>query len=610
MNEATDRTINEGVSQYHRPYSGMPITETITNGFFTVDQKWTVLSWNKAAEMLLHKSSEFMIGKNIWEEFVDLVPLNFYVVYQQAFLNDIPVHFLEYWSEMGAWFDVITYNESGTLSVSFKNASGLPTTDKSGGPARQLKILNELYRYITEVTNDCLWEWDLLDKQIFWIDGSHKRIFGYAIENALVPQYFWESRIHPDDKPKVLNQLNKMLSSARTTEWEVEYRFMRANGQYAYVCDRGHLMFDNADKPVRMIGATEDITQRKLTEAKLLASEQKLALIAKQMVNAVVTTDPAGNITWVNAAFTNITEYRSEEVIGKKPGSLLQGPGTDPATVEYLKRKIRAVKPFDCDILNYSKSGRPFWMHLHGQPLFDEKGRLERYFAMETDITEKVEMEKNRLQELELKQEQIAQAVLAAQELERTTIGREMHDNLNQILGAAKLYVELARSEEFDRDLCLDKASGYIVNVIQHIRKISKALVTPVLVIGLTDSINILVDDMQAGSELIINFIHDVDENKLSEALQFDLFRIVQEQLNNILKHATAKHVTIMLTRNDTELTLQISDDGKGTNLAEPIKGVGILNIKTRAKIHNGTVSMYSAAGEGFRLQLVVPLPE
>lgn len=341
----------------------------MTNGFLTVNDQWKVLTWNKAAEKLLGRRAEDIIGKNIWEEFVAILPLNFYVVYEKAFLTDVPVRFVEYWPEMDAWFDVVSYYADKTLSVSFKTFGGRTKALQTTGLAQQFKILNELYRYVSEVTNDCLWEWDLLANQIFWIDGGHKRMFGYDIENALVPQHFWECRIHPDDRAGVLSELQHLLTSGTGTEWEVEYRFLRADGEYAYVCDKGHLMFDNAEKPVRMIGATSDITKRTITEMQLLESERKLSLIAKQMVNAVVTTDAEGKITWVNTAFTRITEYTPEEVMGKTPGSLLQGVDSDPGTIEYLRERIKATQPFDCTILNYSKSGRPFWMHLNGQPL-------------------------------------------------------------------------------------------------------------------------------------------------------------------------------------------------------------------------------------------------
>jgi PAS domain S-box-containing protein len=82
-------------------YSGKPITEIIANGFFTVDRKWTVQYWNKAGEKLLGVSANDIVGRNLWEKFAGVLPLDFYFVYHKAFLEDIPVHFEEYWGEMG-----------------------------------------------------------------------------------------------------------------------------------------------------------------------------------------------------------------------------------------------------------------------------------------------------------------------------------------------------------------------------------------------------------------------------------------------------------------------------------------------------------------------------
>ena len=382
------KTNGTGKTVSNKAYQAIPVTETIINGFFTVDHKWTVTYWNKDAEKLLKVQAKNIIGKNLWEEFAAIIPLNFYTIYQKAFLQDIPVHFKEYWAEMGAWFDVITYYCDNTLSVSFKS---------SNEPGRvhlqvKLKILNELYRFVTEVTNDCLWEWNIRNREIFWIDGGHKRVFGYDIENALIPQGFWESCLHPDDKVRVLARLYNIFKTGSVAMWEEEYRFKKADGGYAHVHDRGQLIYEG-NNAVRMIGATQDITARKLTEVKLFESERKLSLIARQTVNAVIITDAQERITWVNDAFTRITEYEPEEVIGRKPGSFLQGKETDPLAIDYLRKKIKSLQPFDCEIINYTKSGHKYWMHIQGQALLDEKGRCERYFAIQTDVTEKVLLE-------------------------------------------------------------------------------------------------------------------------------------------------------------------------------------------------------------------------
>jgi PAS domain S-box-containing protein len=466
-------------------YGGKPITEILTNGFFTVDRKWTVQYWNKAAERLLGVPAKDIVGKNLWEKFAGIIPLNFYVVYYKAFLQDAPVHFEEYWGEMGAWFDVITYHCDDTLSVSFKSSNQLSEPEQpahKAHPEQQLKILNGLYRFITEVTNDCLWEWDLHTREIFWIDGGHKRVFGYQIENALIPQNFWESRIHPEDKAGVLTRLNKIIIEGSDSVWEDEYRFQKAEGDYAWVHDRGHIIYDQHNKATRMIGATLDITARILLENKL-----------------------------VNERTT--------------------------------------------------------------------------------------------------RQKETLDAVLTAQERERADIGKELHDNLNQTLAVAKMYIQMARTHEENNEMYFDKSSECIVNVIEEIRRIAKNLVIPgVHIIGLSDNINNLLHDLNMIDPIKIEFHPDGIDEHLNEKLQLTIFRIVQEQLNNILKHANATNATINLSRQEEYIVLVISDDGKGCDTSKEKKGVGVINIKSRAELYDGRVTIASKPGEGYELKVVLPL--
>ena len=469
-------------------YSGKPITEIITNGFFTVDQHWTVKYWNKAAETLLGVPAVDIIGKNLWEEFAGALPVDFYEVYHNAFIEDIPAHFEEYWGKMGAWFDVITYHCDDTLSVSFRSRNHL---GHSGRLQQRLKMLNDLYKFVTEVTNDCLWEWDLHTRELFWIDGGHKRVFGYQIVNALIPQSFWENHLHPDDKVRILKRLNKIISTASDRTWEDEYRFQKADGSYAYVHDRAHIIYDADGVACRMVGATQDITGRKSAELKLLESEKKLV-----------------------------------------------------------------------------------------------RERLTR-------------------------QKAIIHAALLAQEKERAEIGKELHDNLNQVLGAAKLYIEMAKTDDENREMCLEKSSGFIVNVIEEIRKISKTLSTPGMIMGLSESIKILLDDLITVHAIKIKFKEDrINEEDLDEKLQLTIFRIVQEQLNNILKHANATRATINLTKKGNEIVLLISDNGNGCNILKEGNGVGIINIRSRAELYQGVVTTVSNPGEGYALKVVLRLKD
>ena len=118
---------------------------------------------------------------------------------------------------------------------------------------------------------------------------------------------------------------------------------------------------------------------------------KKLALIAKETGNSVVITNEAGEIEWVNDAFTLLTEYKIEEIRGKIPGKFLQGEETDPKTVALLFEAIRNKKPIEVDIINYSKSHKKYWIKLQIQPVFDSSGQLENFIAIQKEITSEKE---------------------------------------------------------------------------------------------------------------------------------------------------------------------------------------------------------------------------
>ena len=132
-----------------------------------------------------------------------------------------------------------------------------------------------------------------------------------------------------------------------------------------------------------------DITQQRKDQQEL----EKLSLIIQQTINAVIVTDAYGKIEWVNNSFKNITGYSLPEILGKSPGSFLQGKDTDPSTVRYMSEQINKREPFSCEIYNYRKSGKGYWLRINGQPVFDKAGNVVNFFAIEEDITNEREIQ-------------------------------------------------------------------------------------------------------------------------------------------------------------------------------------------------------------------------
>jgi signal transduction histidine kinase len=147
-----------------------------------------------------------------------------------------------------------------------------------------------------------------------------------------------------------------------------------------------------------------------------------------------------------------------------------------------------------------------------------------------------------------------------------------------------------------------------VQNVIAEIRKISKKLVIPdINVIGLCDNIKNLIRDLALTHPLRIEF-QARNISDLNEKLQLTIFRIVQEQVSNILRHANATRATIHLSRQENEIILRISDNGKGCDIGNEKHGVGIINIRSRAELLDGRIAIVSAPGEGFELRVALPL--
>ena len=116
---------------------------------------------------------------------------------------------------------------------------------------------------------------------------------------------------------------------------------------------------------------------------------RKLALVVSRTDNGVVLTDREGHVEWVNDGFTRLTGYALEEVVGKKPGDLLLGPDSDPQTIEQMRQQLRKGEGFQVEIVNYTKSGRRYWVNIEVQPILDEQGQLVRFMGIESDITER-----------------------------------------------------------------------------------------------------------------------------------------------------------------------------------------------------------------------------
>jgi PAS domain S-box-containing protein len=270
------------------------------------------------------------------------------------------------------------------------------------------------------------WEWDIASNTITWSDEQY-HIFG---ENSNTYQptlegYYTHLTVEEQQKTSAL--VNKVL--AGTAEYSIEHEITRPDdGTVLFVLEQGTVIYDSNEKPLRMVGTTQDISERKRMEDEL----RKLSMVASKTTNAVYMTDTEGNITWVNNGFTSLTEYSIDEALGKRPGHLLRGEKTDPAIIQTINDSLQQGKSFDVELLNYTKSKNPFWLHIIGDPIVDDNGILTGFITIQTDITERKKAEEQQLQKLSMVASKTTNAVVITDAEYRITWVNEGYTRLTE----------------------------------------------------------------------------------------------------------------------------------------------------------------------------------
>lgn len=245
-----------------------------------------------------------------------------------------------------------------------------------------------------------------------------------------------------------------------------------------------------------------------------------------------------------------------------------------------------------------------------GYILKNDQQKPYRMIGAMLDITDRKKMQEELLRNQIETQKLITRITIQTQEQERREIGSELHDNINQILATAKLCVDMAINEEDIRKELLYKSYDNISRAINEIRSLSKTLVPPSLGdIGLKEALLEMIENITVSPDLRIKIkANDQHIESLSNNKKLIIYRIVQEQVNNIVKHAQATQAEIELKTNSHKVMLAIKDNGVGFDPKKKGRGIGLHNIMSRVEMQNGKMDLNSAPGQGCVLRIDIPL--
>ncbi|HEY1109559.1 MAG TPA: PAS domain S-box protein, partial [Opitutaceae bacterium] len=284
---------------------------------------------------------------------------------------------------------------SGQRAAELSNKKLFAENEERRRVEARLKVSDERLRLALDSTQIGIFEWSVAAGHVYYSPGLWAML-GY--EHGRMPSTVeaWQSLIHPDDLPlyrrRTESQLNGIASFI-----EPEYRVRARSGDWRWVYTRSKSVATNPDgRPTRIIGTVQDITARREAEFALRESQaeaRKLSLVAAKTDSPVLIGSPDGKIEWANEAFCRVMEYNLEEVIGKNPAHFMIGPETNPRTIARIRAAMARGTGISTDVVNYSKSGRKYHLHIEVQPVRGASGQIENFIAVETDITSRVETE-------------------------------------------------------------------------------------------------------------------------------------------------------------------------------------------------------------------------
>lgn len=228
-----------------------------------------------------------------------------------------------------------------------------------------------------------------LDGSIHEVSPSCKNILGYTPEELEhVPL---KNIVHPDDY--AANFEPSMFYRYMEKYQTIRLRILTVKHHYKWLEIQGAFIRDTAQEVTGIVCLARDVTERIQLAEKMELSNRFL----ENTQSMIVITDKHQRIEWVNASFSKVSGYTLEEIIGRKPSEFLQGAETSLATKSYMRQKLEAGESFECELLNYNKQGEPYWVSFRCEPVRNDQGEIDKFFAIEEDITER-KFQQNRIQ--------------------------------------------------------------------------------------------------------------------------------------------------------------------------------------------------------------------
>ncbi len=482
----------------------------------------------------------------------------------------------------------------------------------------EIKESNERYDIVAKATSDTIWDWKIEEDNFIWNKGI-QNIFGYKENEVGETSKWWFDRIHPEDSLKMSVKLYSFLEQ-KTEKWQDEYRFLCADGSYKYVFDRGFLVKDTNGKPTRMIGAIQDVTKEKEEQQRLKLLETVITQTKDAvMITDIDTTESAiPSIIFVNSAFSEMTGYSTEEIIGKSP-EMFFGQKSDPAELDKLKTAIQERTECLVETITYKKNGEEFWINFSMIPVTDKNGEHSHWISIQRDVTQEKEKEKER-------EQLISELTQNNKDLKQFSyiISHNLRAPLSNLTGLLNLAEDINIEDLETKEIIngFSKSTHLLNETVNDLVRIIVIKDNPVVqkekvqVKEVFENIFNQLNHLISAHSPILKI--DLEETEILEINRSYLESIFLNLLTNSIKYRdTERQLKIKISSkiDNNNVMLSFKDNGIGIDLDRnkdkifglyqrfhdypDSKGLGLYLVKSQVESMGGQISVHSEVGKG-----------
>jgi PAS domain S-box-containing protein len=498
-----------------------------------------------------------------------------------------------------------------------------------------LKLSEERYALAQQAANIGSWDWDILTNNLTWSEQIEP-MFGFSAGDFGGTYEAFLDCVHPEDRQFVVDSVDASIKKG--DDYKIEHRIIWPDDTVRWVSENGNVIRDENGRAIRMLGIVQDITEHKLAEQQI----ENLAKFPSENPNPVLRIAKDGTIIYSNQSSLPILELwhcrEGERISGKWYGlisiALDSGePRETEAEFEGTIYSLTCAPIKDADFVNV------YALDITERKRAEEalrRARDELEHRVQDRTTELIkanEQLSQKIEELEQAEEALRKSesallksqdnlrflagrLISVQEEERRRLARNMHDDLTQRLAllaieAGKLEQQLKSSPGPFREK-LRQIKEQIVNLSVNVHDISRQLHPAILDdLGLVDAIKSECTSFSKREGITVGYEPMNIPASMPKDVALCIYRVIQESLRNIAKHANVKQAEVLLTGTDEGIRLCIKDKGVGFDMTSVHGkgGLGLASMEERVRLIHGEFSIQSQSGQGTVIELRIPLP-